>query len=166
MVRAVSDVVKEVPGGPDAESGMPSDVEDDALFAEVIELSQWCHRLPDVDISRSEELANRLSVLHQALIDRFEDPQHLGAGAPGTTSRETAERVGDQAQQLLTTCARFVGQLRNGPSSFGNWIEVCDQLDELVAQFRIFVRAENEFTRVSSDKARESRGGPVGNGHN
>ncbi|HEV3299437.1 MAG TPA: hypothetical protein VG055_07340 [Planctomycetaceae bacterium] len=166
MVRAVSDVVKEVPGGPVAESGMPSDVEDHALFAEVIELSQWCHRLPDVDISRSEELANRLSVLYQALIDQFQDSQHLGVGAPGTASWETAERVGGQAQQLLATCAQFVGQLRNGPSPFGNWVEVCDRLDELVAQFRIFVRAENEFTRVSSDRARESRRGSVGNGHN
>jgi hypothetical protein len=90
----------------------------------------------------------------------------LGVGAPGTASWETAERVGGQAQQLLATCAQFVGQLGNGPSPFGNWVEVCDRLDELVAQFRIFVRAENELTRVSSDKARESRRGPVGNGHN
>jgi hypothetical protein len=66
----------------------------------------------------------------------------------------------------LTTCARFVGQLRSGSSPFGDWVEVCDRLDELVAQFRILVRAQSELTRVSSDKARESRRGPAGKGRN
>jgi hypothetical protein len=156
MVCAVSDLVEEMPASTSAVSEVAADSEEHALFAEVVELSQWCHRLPDVDIARSEELASRLSVLHLALLDQFEDPQHLGARtpttAPGTAAWEVAEHLRGQGQQLLATFARFVGQLRNGPLRFGNWVEVCDRLDELVGQFRTYVRAEREFTRVSSDR--------------
>jgi hypothetical protein len=166
MVRAVSDVVKEMPASTAADSERHSDFEEHALFAEVVELSQWCHRLPDVDIARSEELASRLSVLHLALLDQFEDPQHLGVAVPaatsGTAAREIAEHLRGQGQQLLATFARFVDELRNGPLQFGNWVEVCDRLDDLVAQFRSYVRAEREFARVTSDGGR----GPVANDHN
>ncbi|HEV8068887.1 MAG TPA: hypothetical protein VGP76_14215 [Planctomycetaceae bacterium] len=166
MVRAVSDVVKEMPASTAADSETPCDVDEHALFAEVVELSQWCHRLPDVDIARSEELASRLSVLHLALLDQFEDPQHLGPADPaatsGTAAREIAEHVRGQGQRLLATFARLVGELRNGPLQFGNWVEVCDRLDDLVTQFRSYVQAERELTRVTSDGGR----GPVANGHN
>jgi hypothetical protein len=166
MVRAVSDVVKEMPARSAADSEPQSDFEEHALFAEVVELSQWCHRLPDVDIARSEELASRLSVLHLALLDQLEDPQHLGVPVPAATSgaagREIAEHLRGQGQQLLATFARFVDELRNGPLQFGNWVEVCDRLDGLVAQFRSYVRAEREFTRVTSDGGC----GPVANDHN
>jgi hypothetical protein len=170
MVCAVSDLVKEVPVSTSADSELAPDGEEHALFAEVVELSQWCRRLPDVDIARSEELANRLSVLHLALLDQFEDPQHLGAlfptTAPGTAAREIAEHLRGQGQQLLATFARFVGQLRNGPLRSGNSVEVCDRLDELVAQFRTYVRAEREFTRVSTDREGGSVRRSAANGHN
>jgi len=170
MVCAVSDLVKEMPASMSANSEVALEGEEHALFAEVVELSQWCHRLPDVDIARSEELASRLSVLHLALLDQFEDPDHLGvaipATKPGTAAREIAEHLRGQGQQLLATFARFVGELRNGPLRFGKWVEVCDRLDDLVAQFRTYVRAEREFTRVVSDGGRDLRRGPVANGHN
>jgi hypothetical protein len=170
MVRAVSDVVKEMPASTAADSETHRDVDEHALFAEVVELSQWCHRLPDVDIARSEELASRLSVLHSAFLDQFEDPQHWGAAVPaaasGTAAREIAEHLRGQGQQLLASFARFVGELRNGPLRFGNWVEVCDRLDDLVAQFRTYVRAEREFTRVVFDGGRDLRPGRVANGHN
>jgi hypothetical protein len=166
MVRAVSDVVKEMPARSAADSEPQSDFEEHALFAEVVELSQWCHRLPDVDIARSEEFASRLSVLHLALLDQLEDPQHLGVPVPAATSgaagREIAEHLRGQGQQLLATFARFVDELRNGPLQFGNWVEVCDRLDDLVTQFRSYVQAERELTRVTSDGGR----GPVANGRN
>lgn len=166
MVRAVSDVVKEMPASTAADSEPQSDFDEHALFAEVVELSQWCHRLPDVDIARGEELASRLSVLHLALLDQFEDSQHLGAADPaatsGTAAREIAEHVRGQGQRLLATFARLVGELRNGPLQFGNWVEVCDRLDDLVTQFRSYVQAERELTRVTSDGGRA----PVANGHN
>jgi hypothetical protein len=152
MVRAVADVLKEVSAEPvpNSERG---DVAEHALFAEVVELSQWCHGVVDVDIARSEELANRLSVLHQALVDRFEDFQLEGPDTPridAPAARIAADRLRDQGRQLLTTFARFVGQLRSGPSPFGSWAQICDRLDELVVDFRQYVEIESELLRPSS----------------
>jgi hypothetical protein len=156
MVRAVADVIKEglLDEAVDrsAKSEPKGDVEEHALFAEALELAQWCHGLRDVDISRSEELANRLSALHQALIDQLEDSQRRGA--PGGSllknpaATVVAERLRGQGQQLLATFARFVAQLRNGPSPFGEWVQICDRLDELVAEFRQYVQTEQTFARA------------------
>jgi hypothetical protein len=167
MVCAVSDVVKEVPEGPRANSDGRGDVEEHALFAAAVELAQWCHRISDVDISRTEELANRLSVLHQALIDQVEDPHRLGTSRPtaiGPAAREIAERLHAHEQQLLATFARFVGQLRNGPLPFGNWADICDRLDELVAQFRTYVRTERDATRRESIRGTSARSSGNGDG--
>jgi len=145
MVRAVADVVREMPAGSDATSEIRGD-EEHALFAEVVELSQWCHRLPDVDISRAEELANRLSVLHQALYDQIEDAERItariGPASRDPDLRKAAARLRDQDERLLATFARFVAQLRSGPSPFANWAQICDRLDELVAEFRQYVQIE------------------------
>jgi hypothetical protein len=138
MVRAVADVARSMPSGSAPNSAgadsASTDITEHALFAEVVELSQWCHGLQDVDISRSEELANRLSVLYQALVDQFED---LHQPEP------TAERLNERGRSLLASFGRLVAQLRNGPFPFGSWAQVCDRMDELVAEFRQYVEAES-----------------------
>jgi hypothetical protein len=153
MVRAVADVLKEVPAEA-ARNSERGDVAEHALFAEVVELSQWCHGIVDVDIARSEELANRLSVLHQALIDRFDDFQPAEGPEKSQLERESARMVADrqrdQGRQLLASFARFVAQLRSGPSPFGNWAQICDRVDELAAAFRQYVEIEGELLRPSS----------------
>ena len=159
MVCAVADVITDVPASAAFDAQVAGDGEEHALFAEMLELSQWCHRLQDVDISRSEELANRLSVLHQALIDQLEDPQCLSPQARADqhpVAAAASKRLLDQSKHLLATFARFVAQLRSGPSPFGNWAQICDRMDELVADFRSFVRAEHELARVSQSGGGDS----------
>jgi hypothetical protein len=134
-------------------------VEEHALFAELVELAQWCHGLRDVDISRTEELANRLSVLHLALIDQIEDaqpsgPAHSAAAEPAT--KVIVERARGQSQELLAAFATFVAQLRNGPSPFGSWAQICDRLDEVVVHFRRYAETESELSRASETKGDNS----------
>ena len=155
MVRAVADVVQDFaparPPGAPARAG----VEDHALFAELVELTQWCHGLRDVDISRSDELANRLSVLHQALIDQVQDTRRVPAPIAGAKS-QIVDRFREQGQQLLSTVAKFVAQLRNGPSPFESWGEICDRLDELVVEFQQYAQTENELSGASASKQGDS----------
>jgi hypothetical protein len=151
MVCAVADVVEDLPVGaatnsPATESQGRGELEEHALFAEILELSQWCHRLQDVDISRGEELANRLSVLHQALFDRFDDADGSGTSA-----------VKEQRRQLMATFSRFVAQLRGGPSPFANWAQICDRLDELVAQFRQYVQTEETVSAEMRQRSHSIR---------
>ena len=160
MVRAVADVVQEVPPNSSVDSGLSTGVEEHALFAELVELAQWCHGLRDVDISRTEELANRLSVLHLALIDQIEDaqpsglPAHSAAAEPAT--KVVVERARGQSQELLAAFAKFVAQLRNGPSPFGSWVQICDRLDEVVVHFRRYAETESELSRASATKGDNS----------
>jgi hypothetical protein len=167
MVLAVSDVIAEGPAKTAPTSEPRGGIEEHALFAEVVELWQWCHRLRDVDISRGEELASRLSILHQALLDQFGDAQRTGRPFDGDVRvaavRDSAERLHGQRQQVLALFAQFVAQLRSGPSSFRNWREICDRLDEIVAQFRDYVRIENESARASSATSRRDS---TASGHN
>jgi hypothetical protein len=156
MVRAVADVMQEVPPSSVADSPSRERDEEHALFAELVELAQWCHRQRDVDVSRTEELANRLSVLRQALIDQIEDTRHASSGMAEPSSQVMSERVRGQGQQLLSTFARFVAQLRNGPSPFGSWSQICDRLGELVVEFRQYVETESELSHFSSTKKGDS----------
>jgi hypothetical protein len=163
MVCAVADVLKEVPAETAKDSAKDSDrgdVAEHALFAEVVELSQWCHGIVDVDIARSEELANRLSVLHQALSDRFDDfSQSEGPDRPqleGESARIVGDRLRDQGRRLLIGFTRFVAQLRSGPSPFDGWGQICDRIDELVAEFRQYVEIESELLRPSSSGPSDS----------
>src|ERR1700733_3371056 len=143
MVRAVADVARSMTSGSAPNSAgadsAATDITEHALFAEVVELAQWCHGLQDVDISRSEELANRLSVLYQALIDQFEDlhlPEPTVApDACQESPQRVADRVNERGRRLVAGFGRLVSQLRNGPSPFGSWAEVCDRMDELAAEF-------------------------------
>jgi len=153
MVRAVADVVQDFAPTRPSDAGVPAGVEDHALFAELVELAQWCHGLRDVDISRSEELANRLAVLHQALTDQVQDTRQASARAK---SQVVVDRLREQGQRLLSTCAKFVAQLRNGPSPFESWGEICDRLDELVAEFRQYAQTENELSGASARKPGDS----------
>jgi hypothetical protein len=134
MVRAVADVVQD----PTAKAFEPhvsepsgrSDLAEHALFAEVVELSQWCHGLRDVDIARREELADRLAGLQRALTDRVESPDQI------------VPSLLEQGGQLLASIAQFVSELRNERSPFTSWAQICDRLDMLVAQFRHYAHAE------------------------
>jgi hypothetical protein len=161
MVRAVADVVKEMLSVRPPDSA-PGNITEHALFAEVVELSQWCHGLQDVDISRTEELANRLSVLYQALIDQFEDlhlPEPTVApDACQESPQRVAERLNERGRRLVAGFGRLVSQLRNGPSPFGSWAEVCDRMDELAAEFRQYVEAESGQQRMSSAPREQTTG--------
>ncbi len=160
MVRAVADVIKEMPSA--SSEGSPGDLTEHALFAEVVELSQWCHGLRDVDISRSEELANRLSVLYQALIDQVDDLHRPRSSATAETRDGSPQRGAERAnpgepgtqpaRRLVTSFGRLVAQLRNGPSPFASWGEICDRMDELVTEFRQYVEAEARPTRLAPAK--------------
>src|ERR1700733_10645318 len=146
MVRAVADVVKEMPSVRPPDSA-PGNITEHALFAEMVELSQWCHGLQDVDISRSEELANRLSVLYQALVDQFEDLHQLEPTAARSSREQSPERVAERLNErgrlLVASFGRLVAQLRNGPFPFASWARLCDRMDELVTEFRQYVEAES-----------------------
>jgi hypothetical protein len=137
MVRAVADVIQEpvtMQGDrPVAEREEPSDLAEHALFAEVVELSQWCHGLRDVDIARREELADRLTSLHRALVDRVDGPEHF------------APNLRDQGSQLLASITQFVTELRHERSPFSSWAQICDRLDVLVAQFRHYAHTEGNL---------------------
>jgi hypothetical protein len=137
MVRAVADVIQEPAttdiDRPVAEPTEPSDLAEHALFAEVVELSQWCHGLRDVDIARREELADRLAGLQRALSDRVESPEHV------------LPSLREQGGQLLASIAQFVTDLRNQRSSFTSWAQICDRLDVLVAQFRHYAHTEGNL---------------------
>ncbi|HEV8000358.1 MAG TPA: hypothetical protein VGP63_10790 [Planctomycetaceae bacterium] len=152
MVRAVADVVQDFAPTRPLDTGVRAGVEDHALFAELVELAQWCHGLRDVDISRSDELANRLSVLHQALIEQVQDTRRVPAPVADPKSQIVVDRLREQGQRLLSTFAKFVAQLRNGPSPFENWGKVCDRLDEVVAEFRQYSQTENELSGASASK--------------
>ena len=74
---------------------------------------------------RSEELANRLSVLYQALIDQFEDlhrPQPRVT--PDSLAREfdpcVAEQLNERGRRLVASFGRLVTQLRTGPFPFAS----------------------------------------------
>jgi hypothetical protein len=151
MVRAVADVARSMTSGSAPNSAgadsAATDITEHALFAEVVELAQWCHGLQDVDISRSEELANRLSVLYQALVDQFEDLHQPEPTAARSSREQSPERVSEQVDErgrsLVASFGRLVAQLRNGPFPFGSWAQVCDRMDELVTEFRQYVEAES-----------------------
>jgi hypothetical protein len=152
MVCAVAGVVQDFAPTRPLDAGVRAGVEDHALFAELVELAQWCHGLRDVDISRSDELANRLSVLHQALIEQVQDTRQAPARAADPKSQIVVNRLREQGQRLLATFARFVAQLRNGPSPFESWGKICDRLDEVVAEFRQYAQTENELSGASASK--------------
>jgi hypothetical protein len=156
MVRAVADVEREVPPNRAADSVSRDGDEEHALFAELVELAQWCHRQRDVDVSRTEELANRLSVLRQALIDQIEDTRQASSVMAEASSLVISERLRGQGQQLLSTFARFVAQLRNGPSPFESWGQICDRLGEVVAEFRQYVETESQLSRSASTRKGDS----------
>jgi hypothetical protein len=139
-----------------------TDITEHALFAEVVELSQWCHGLQDVDISRSEELANRLSVLYQALIDQFE---HLHRPEPTValdsredSPRRVAEQLNERGRRLVASFGRLVAQLRNGPFPFASWAQLCDRMDELVVEFRQYVEAESGQPRMAPAPREQTTG--------
>ncbi len=166
MVRAVADVTRDLPSGTApgsvaAESAL-GDINEHALFAEVVELSQWCHGLQDVDISRSEELANRLSVLYQALIDQFEDlhrPQpRVTPDSREESTQRVAEQLNERGRRLVASFGRLVAQLRTGPFPFASWAQVCDRMDELAAEFRQYVEAESGQPRLAPAPDKQTAG--------
>jgi hypothetical protein len=95
-------------------------------------------------------------VLHLALIDQIEDAQPSGLPARSAASEPATkvivERAREQSQELLAAFAKFVAQLRNGPSPFGSWVQICDRLDEVVVHFRRYAETESELSRASAMK--------------
>jgi len=151
MVRAVVDVVKEGPRTQHAETGREAEVEEYALLAEAMELSHWSRSFPDTDVSRYEELAQRVEALAGAVADRFQSEEHadeLAKALGGNPARRAAvERLRDKEQAVLSSLGLFVADLRRGPTGFRGWAEVCDRLDLLISAFRQHEEAESELLR-------------------
>ena len=116
-----------------SESG--ADLEEYALLAEAMELSRWSRSFPDTDVSRYEELAQRVEALAGAMADQFRSEER------NPESLREAERA------LVSDFERFVVDVRRGPASFRGWAEVCDRLDSLTATFRRHEELESELLR-------------------
>jgi hypothetical protein len=151
MVRAVADVVKEGPRTVRADAERAADVEEYALLAEAMELSHWSRSFPDTDVSRYEDLAQRVEALARAVADQFQSEERAAdlAKAIGgiATHRAAVERLRDEERALFSAFDRFVADLRRGPTSFRGWAEVCDRLDLLTSAFREHEETESELVR-------------------
>jgi hypothetical protein len=151
MVRAVADVVKDGPRLEGGGSTPETEVEEYALLAETIGLSHWSRSLPDADIARYEELAQRVAALAGAVADQFQNEERAGelAKAIGSDAAQRAagQRLRDEEQPILASFARFVDDLRQGATRFHGWAEVCDRLDALAATFRRHEETESDLLR-------------------
>jgi hypothetical protein len=151
MVRAVADVVKEGPRLEGGGTAPEADVEEYALLAEATELAHWSRSFPDADVSRYEELAQRVAALAGAVADQFQNEDRAGelAKAIGgdAAQRAAGQRLRDEEQPLLSSFARFVDELRQGATRFHGWAEVCDRLDALAAAFRRHEETESDLLR-------------------
>jgi hypothetical protein len=151
MVRAVADVAKPGPGGGEGKSPRESEVEEYALLAEVMELSHWSRAFPDADVARYDELALRVDSLSRAVADQFQNEDRAGELAKVLGSEalypEVVQRLRSEEQALLASFGLFVADLRNGPSRFHGWAEVCDRLDALSTAFRRHEETESDLLR-------------------
>jgi hypothetical protein len=151
MVRAVADVVKEGPPTELAKTGREAEVEEYALLAEAMELSHWSRSFPDADVSRYEELAQRVKALAGALADQFQSEEHaddLAKAIGGNPAQRAAvERLRVEEQAMLSSLNLFAADLRRGPAGFRGWADVCDRLDLLTAAFRAHEDRESELLR-------------------
>ncbi len=147
MVRAVSDVVTDVPPPLFVDGVQAAETQENALLAEAVELGNWCHTIEDIDVSRYQELAEKLRELHAALLDRFDlvEQQNKSAhfAAAAESKRSEVERLRAEHRQILVELELFVADLKQGESSFRGWAEVCERLDALVADFRRNEDAQN-----------------------
>ena len=149
MVRAVADVVKEGPRTEPGETGHEAEIEEYALLAEAMELSHWSRSFPDADVSRYEELAQRVEALSGAVADQFHAEEHveqLAKAIEGNPQHGAAfQTLRDEEQALLTSLNLFTAELRRGPKAFRGWAEVCDRLDFLTLAFRRHEERESEL---------------------
>jgi hypothetical protein len=151
MVRAVSGVAKSGPGSEHLEPAPDENLEEYALLAETLELSRWSRSFPDTDNTRYAELAQRVSALASAVADQFhneERSEELAKALGGdTTQRAAALRLREEEKPLLAAFTLFVDDLRQGPTRFHGWAEVCDRLDALAAAFRRHEQVESDLMR-------------------
>jgi hypothetical protein len=161
MVRAVAAVTTTAPRT-ERVATAPEEVEEYALLAEAMELSNWSRTFPVADVSRYEELAHRLAGLATAVADQFQNEDRAGelAKAVGTESTQmaTAQQLRDQEQPLLAAFHLFVDDLRVGPTRFRGWADVCDRLDALAHAFRRHEETERDLLRsiIHESSARPS----------
>jgi len=143
MVRAVADVVKEVP-----ERGFAAaDAEEHALLAEAVEILNWCRAVPDA--SRYEELARRVDGLREALRDQFENQVQSVNGIVDPGRKSLINQLRNEQQRLLGTLTRLVNDLRHGASRFRGWDDVCERLEWLTSDMRRHGETEDELARTA-----------------
>jgi hypothetical protein len=151
MVRAVSGVAKSGLGSEHLASAPDENLEEYALLAETLELSRWSRSIPDTDNMRYAELAERISALASAVADQFQNEERseelAKALAGDATQRAAALRLREEEKPLLAAFALFVDDLRQGPTSFHGWAEVCDRLDALAVAFRRHEKIESDLMR-------------------
>jgi hypothetical protein len=151
MIRAVSGVAKSGPGSDHLESAPDENLEEYALLADTLELARWSRSFPDTDNTRYAELAERVSALANAVSDQFhneERSEELARALAGDArQRAAAVRLHEEEEPLLAAFALFVDDLRQGPSRFHSWAEVCDRLDALAATFRRHEQVESDLMR-------------------
>ena len=131
--------------------GAEENIEEYALLAETLELSRWSRSFPDTDNTRYAELAERVSALSSAVADQFhneERSEELAKALAGdATQRAAAVRLRKEEKPLLAAFTLFVDDLRQGPTRFHAWAEVCDRLDALAAAFRRHEQVETDLMR-------------------
>jgi hypothetical protein len=151
MVRAVADVAKPGPGGGETKTPRENEVDEYALLAEAMELSHWSRSFPDADVARYDELSQRLESLARAVADQFQNEDRAGELAKVIGREpvypEVVQRLRSEEQALLASFGLFVADLRNGPSRFHGWAEVCDRLDALSTAFRRHEETESDLLR-------------------
>jgi len=161
MVRAVTHVTKQPHVSDSSCIEREPDLEEYALLAEAIDLSNWCHSFPDTDASRYEELASRIEALYGALTDRFESRERGKSSQPATgraARQSERDHLYHKQRQFLAALESFRVELRQGTLSFQDWAQVCDRLDSLTAAFRHLEEEERELLREAphKDAARRS----------
>jgi hypothetical protein len=135
MVRAVADVEKDLP--PEETAPLPRVAGDEfVLLAELVEISNWCRSLIDIDGSRYQELAQRLEGLHELLADRFQEEQGGRASGARRSRGPEPPPLPINRQLLLASIRGLAADLRQSEPLHFPWSEVCERIDLLVVELR------------------------------
>ena len=93
----------------------------------------------------------RFGTFQAAVADQFhneERSEELAKALAGdATQRAAAVRLREEEKPLLAAFTLFVDDLRQGPTRFHAWAEVCDRLDALAAAFRRHEQVETDLMR-------------------
>ncbi len=134
----------------------PSDAEtEDAIMAEVHQLSRWCRSVVGENGANYGELAVRLRPLRDLLFDRFEAEERTGDLAKEAADRppmtQPINRVRDQHRDLVGCLENLLSDLGRGEAGFRGWEEVCERFDAFAEDYRQHCRAHADLVQSGSD---------------